>query len=124
MAVDEQLLAATSDNSSRIAPVYMVAAVVQCHICPVGTDCGVGTTLERLPLAKGYFRIANTSTDVRVCPDARANCSSTFGSSECVSSSGCQGGFGDPCAPGVLVAGCQMHQPRCSSQRMLPVAHR
>jgi hypothetical protein len=64
----------------------------------VGTDCGQGSTLEALPLRKGYYRLDAASIDVRVCPDAQTNCSTTFGTSECESASGCQGGVGDPCA--------------------------
>jgi hypothetical protein len=58
-------------------------AAVECEPCPVGTVCPGGSTLEDLPLRKGYFRLDPTSVDVRVCPDAQMNCSSTFGTSEC-----------------------------------------
>ena len=64
----------------------------------VGTECGRGSTLEALPLRKGYYRLDAASVDVRVCPDAQINCSTTFGTSKCASASACQGGVGDPCA--------------------------
>ena len=53
----------------------MIAAVVDCQVCPVGTDCDeIGATLEALPLLPGYFRLDMTTDDVQTCPDARANC--------------------------------------------------
>ena len=55
--------------------------------------------LEHLPLLAGYYRLENTTVDVRVCPDATKNCSTSFGKAECVSASGCQGGVANPCAP-------------------------
>ena len=65
---------------------------VDCKVCPVGTECGGGATIDRLPLSTGYFRLDNTTIDVRRCPDADSNCSTNFGMSECVSTSGCVGG--------------------------------
>jgi hypothetical protein len=99
VAVDAALLAVTSARESRAGPVSMTAAVVQCTVCPVGiTDCDRGSTLEALPLRKGYYRLDANSLDVRVCPDAQVNCSTTFGTAACESASACQGGAGDPCA--------------------------
>jgi len=72
----------------------------------VGTNCARGSTLEELPLSKGYYRLDATSIDVRICPDAQINCSTSFGSSECESASGCQGGVGKPCANGLLGTYC------------------
>jgi hypothetical protein len=86
----------------------MTAAVVQCTVCPVGTDCGRGSTLEALPLRKGYYRLDKTSVDVRVCPDARVNCSTTVGTSECESASACQGGTGEPCANNLTGVFCRL----------------
>jgi hypothetical protein len=83
-------------------------AAVECVMCPVGSDCARGSTLERLPLRKGYYRLDSTSVDVRVCPDAQVNCSTTFGTSECHSASGCQGGTGYPCANGLEGVYCQL----------------
>ena len=63
---------------------------IDCQRCTVGMNCeGVGAALLDLPVLPGYFRVSNTSTDVRRCPDASAGCD---GSSECVESiSGCAG---------------------------------
>ena len=64
-----------------------------CSTCPTGSACGtlVGLTLATLPVAAGYFRTSNASTEPHRCPGASA-------------SSGCIGGnltvgelFG-PCA--------------------------
>ena len=68
------------------------AAVINCQVCPYGTNCMQGETLEALPLVRGFFRVGDDSTDVRKCPDADANCSVTFGTEACVSASGCIGG--------------------------------
>jgi len=59
-------------------------------------------------LRKGYYRQHVASLDVRKCPDAQTNCSGTFGSSECESSSGCQGGRGLPCADGLTGVYCRL----------------
>jgi hypothetical protein len=81
---------------------------VACVVCPVGTECGIGSTLEALPLRKGYYRVDNHSVDVRLCPDARGSCSSTFGTAACDSTSGCVGGSGNPCAPGMTGVYCEL----------------
>ena len=48
-----------------------------------------GITLASLPVKRGYFRLTNTSIDVRRCPDAAVNCND---SPECPeSNSGCRG---------------------------------
>jgi len=60
-----------------------------CHACPLGTNCVIGSTLELLPLMTGFYRLNNMSTDVRLCPDGTKN------------TTGCQGGIGNPCAPGI-----------------------
>jgi hypothetical protein len=85
---------------------------VECSVCPVGTACNGRATIERLPLVAGYFRLNDASIDVRTCPDANSNCSTTFGSAQCESSSGCQGGVGagltgDPCAAGLTGVFCK-----------------
>ena len=41
--------------------VAMTAAVVQCEPCPIGTDCPQGSTLDNLPLRRGYFRLTQPS---------------------------------------------------------------
>ena len=105
--VDQDLI----DNllNANKDPITMIADAIDCHTCPVGTDCSkIGATIEALPLVPGYFRIANTTNDVRECPDARKNCSTTFGSAECKSSSGCQGGSGNQCAPGLQGTYCEL----------------
>ena len=90
-------------------PVVMMAAVVDCKVCPVGTDCHRGSTLEALPLVRGFFRVGDDSIDVRKCPDANANCSTTFGTDVCVSTSGCVGGKNatELCAPGLNGTFCR-----------------
>ena len=50
-------------------------AGVECALCPVGTNCSGAATLDRLPIQPGYWRLDATTTDVRKCPDAAANCS-------------------------------------------------
>ena len=67
-------------------------AVINCQVCPYGTNCMQGETLEALPLVRGFFRVGDDNIDVRKCPDADANCSTTFGTEACVSASGCIGG--------------------------------
>ena len=57
-----------------------------CNACPLGSTCPLGTTLEQLPLDRGYYRQNIYSTDLRLCPDGLKE------------TSGCQGGTGDPCA--------------------------
>ena len=88
----------------------MTADVVVCLECPVGTDCAAGSTLEQLPLVRGFYRINHDTTDVRKCPDAAANCSTTFGTSLCESSSGCLGGTdasGGPSGSGLCMPGLE-----------------
>jgi len=82
--------------------------VVECLVCPIGTACESGSTLVSLPLQKGYYRLDNTSVDVRICPDAQKNCSTTFGTDLCESTSGCQGGTGKPCANNLKGTYCQL----------------
>ena len=45
---------------------------VDCLLCPVGTGCPQGAKLEELPILVGYYRLDNTSIDVRLwarlCP--------------------------------------------------------
>ena len=105
-AIDQDLIDAMIAANSN--PITMIADVVECLECPVGTTCTQGSTLEGLPLLTGYYRLDNTSVDVRACPDSRKNCSTTFGTAQCVSSSGCQGGQGNPCAPGLTGTYCQL----------------
>jgi hypothetical protein len=83
-------------------------AAVECVACPVGTECSRGSTLDALPLRKGYYRLDPASVDVRVCPDAQINCSSSFGTFECESTSGCQGGTGFPCANNLTGVYCRL----------------
>jgi len=64
---------------------------VSCAVCPSGTDCSqsVGIDLVTLPVKRGYYRLNESSIDVRRCPDAATNCT---GSPECPeSTSGCRG---------------------------------
>jgi len=62
---------------------------VSCVTCPSGTNCGVGTALESLPVKRGYFRLNVLSLDVRRCPDAAVNCDDAPACPE--STSGCRG---------------------------------
>ena len=43
-----------------------------------------------------------------MCPDARMNCETNFGTDECESTSGCQGGVGNPCAANLTGPFCQL----------------
>ena len=64
---------------------------VNCILCPSGSDCSqsVGVDLASLPVKRGYYRLNESSIDVRRCPDAATNCT---GSPECLeSTSGCRG---------------------------------
>jgi len=80
--------------------------IARCCTCPIGTNCTYGSiSLATLPLARGYFRLARGSVDVRRCPDAAANCSAN---SHCpLSTSGCRGGDGDTCMPGLNGTFCR-----------------
>jgi hypothetical protein len=93
--------------NSKYFDANMTADVVQCTSCPVGTDCTLeGSTLNAMPLRKGFYRLDATSLDVHMCPDARKNCSATNCSA--FSTSGCQGGTGDPCANNLTGVFCQL----------------
>ena len=63
-----------------------------CVVCPEpGSNClASGVTLQTLPLKPGYWRINNTSSDVRRCPDVSKNASSA-----------CQGLPESPCKAGL-----------------------
>lgn len=86
-----------------------------CCTCPVGTGCDLNfiaegrIALEHLPIMPGYFRLDDTTADVRRCPDAAVNCS---GESECPwSTSGCAGGRGrgaETCRPGLHGTYCRV----------------
>ena len=103
--VDQALV----DNMIRAGrdPIMMMADAVECLQCPIGTDCGLGSKLETLPLIAGFYRLDNTTVDVRECPDARKNCSATFGTDQCESASGCQSGS-TGCAPGLGGRYCEL----------------
>ena len=51
-AIDQALI----DNMIEAGkePITMMADVVDCQICPVGTACHQGSTLEALPVKHGY----------------------------------------------------------------------
>ena len=105
MAIDQDLIGAMI--AADTDPITMIAAVVDCRTCPVGTSCDRASTLEALPLIAGYYRLDATTVDVRECPDARKNCSTTFGTELCESSSACQGGAVG-CAPGLTGRYCEL----------------
>ena len=80
---------------------------VMCLPCKVGMQCQGGATLERLPLAPGFWRPSSLSQNVRRCPDAAVGCERT-GSATCnVSLSGCRVGedFTTSCAPSSGLSG-------------------
>ena len=109
-AIDQDLIDAMIEAGND--PINMTAAVVDCQVCPVGTDCQQGSTLEELPLVRGFYRVGNDNTDVRLCPDADSNCSTSFGTDACVSTSGCVGGrdsstSGSLCAQGLEGTFCR-----------------
>ena len=63
---------------------------VDCAMCPVGTACIGGATIDRLPILPGYFRLDDSSIDLRKCPDASSNCDDA---PVCANTtSGCRGG--------------------------------
>jgi len=110
VAIDQDLVAAqiqAAGNSTVYT--HMMAAVVDCRVCPVGTGCAQGSTIEALPLLRGYYRVGDDNIDVRKCPDADVNCSTTFGTASCVSSSGCVGGTNarNLCGPGLNGTFCR-----------------
>jgi membrane protease YdiL (CAAX protease family) len=69
-----------------------------CALCPLGAQCDArGLSLHTLPLAPGYYRRSNDTSDVRACPD------SVYGSM-----SGCEGGASaDPCRDGLSGLYCR-----------------
>ena len=103
MVIDQDLINAMVAAGND--PEMKMAAVVDCQVCPVGTDCERGATLETLPLIAGYFRLDATTIDVRECPDARKNCSTTFGTDACESTSAC---IATGCAPGLTGVYCEL----------------
>ena len=107
LAVDRDLINAMS-TAGKI-PIIESSAVVECRICPVGTDCEIGSKLKTLPLSHGFYRVSDDDTDVRRCPDAETNCSTTFGTSICQSTSGCVGStnVSEQCGPGLAGTFCR-----------------
>jgi len=102
----------TDISSCQCNPGYydaLAGPAVQCKMCPVGTACGRGATIQQLPLQSGFYRVHDNTTDVRKCPDATANCSATFGTAACSSSSGCLGGsnISAQCADGIVGTFCR-----------------
>ena len=71
---------------------------VRCAACMAGTNCNTsGNTLVSLPLLPGWWRVHTRSTDVRKCP--------RFGGQN---STGCIGGWGALCKPGLTGPYCQL----------------
>ena len=65
------------------------ATKLHCEPCPYGTTCNSsGITVHSLVIHRGYFRISNSTADVRQCPDMAAVVS-LFSRP-----SGCKGGEG------------------------------
>merc|ERR1719469_1106574 len=74
MACPENAVANKSSSSfddCRCEVDFYLDNATECKPCPLpGTSCNaVGTTLETLPLAHGFWRPSNESVDVRPCPD-------------------------------------------------------
>jgi hypothetical protein len=66
---------------------------------PFATSCGVGmrcsrpgTTRRNIELEPGYWRMSADALDIRRCPDASVNCSSSGNATCAHSTSGCRGG--------------------------------
>lgn len=104
VAVDGILL---RTSTKRNAPVSMIADVVDCRPCPVGTKCIGGATLHELPLKIGYWRPSPRSIDVRRCADAEAGCAHEEDCDRNSSLSGCAGGtaLDSQCATGSGLSG-------------------
>lgn len=99
----------TSADDCLCEPSYYKGLSGDCATCPSGTDCEMaGVRLDNLPIRPGYFRRANTSIDVRRCPDAESK-----------NYSGCSGGSAVDhlCKPG-LKGICK---PACP--RSCPLTH-
>ena len=88
---------------------------LECIKCPLGADCSVkGLTLQTLSLRPGYYRTADDSADVRVCPDYRPGADELglFSSND---STSCVGGEMTPaCADNVTGVYCT----RCDNATM------
>ena len=92
------------------------AGGLSCAACPAGTNCSrPGLLLTTLPLKVGYYRLNESSLDVRRCPDASEGCGGN-GAGECYESrSVCHGGedVATQCMPGFTGAFCLLcEQPR------------
>ena len=87
---------------------------------PVGTNCESGATIERLPITTGYYRLHNATIDVRKCPDAETNCSTSFGKPSCVSTSACIGGTDAEllCEPSLAGPFCRMCDRSASTEEV------
>jgi len=80
-----------------------------CKPCGTGMNCSfssLGTTLETLPISRGYWRPSTSSIDIRRCPDASANCTDRCN----MTTSGCRGGPDESlyCAPGLHGPFCEL----------------
>ena len=71
--VDKAIVQARVDGYLALVSQNTSAAVVDCRVCPYGTDCRPGETIEQLPLLRGFYRVGDDNIDVRKCPDADAN---------------------------------------------------
>ena len=86
---------------------------VHCKRCPLGALCErQGRTLSHLRLRHGFYRASNRSVDVRRCPDAVPNCSTT----KCDGLlSGCLGEPTQPCVDGLRGHYCSKQSLRIAS---------
>ena len=89
------------DAACKCDPGYYYSTelgAVECKVCPAGSSCpNVGTTLASITMTHGYYRVSNTSIDLRECPDSSGD------------SSGCTGGVGSGEGPCKLL----LHGPYC-----------
>jgi hypothetical protein len=103
-----------SPRSRRFRACSQLTVSVHTATAAVGTGCTYGSiSLTELPLERGYFRLSRGTVDVRRCPDAAANCS---GRSHCAeSTSGCKGGDGAVCMPGLNGTFCMLKRIKHSA---------
>jgi len=64
---------ATTSEACVCKPKYYnsnLTGGLQCTRCQVGMACRGSATLHKLPISQGFFRVSESSIDVRRCPDA------------------------------------------------------
>jgi hypothetical protein len=59
---------------------YYASVLSECISCPPGTLCEtIGIDILSLPLQAGWWRMSNTSVDVKQCPDFKSSSSVCVG---------------------------------------------